>query len=58
MFRCAGCKKRLKETASGKMILVPIVSMLVGLIRSTSPSRVHEYSIEYYAKRTESVDYD
>ncbi len=63
-LECAACldvlvaKKRLKDADSGKMILIPIVSMLVGLIRSTSPSRVYENSIKYHTKKTESVDYD
>jgi len=61
-LECSACldvlvaKKRLKEADSGKMILVPVVSMLVGLIRSTSPSRVHEDSAEYHTKRTGSGD--
>ena len=47
-LECAACldvlvaKKRLIEAGPGKAILVRIVSMLVGLIRSTSPDRVHE----------------
>jgi len=55
VLECAACldvlsaKKRIKqeEAASGKLILIGIVSMLVGLIRSTSPSRVYEESAEY-----------
>jgi hypothetical protein len=35
-------KKRLAQAEPGKEILVRMVSMLVGLIRSTSPDRVHE----------------
>jgi four helix bundle protein len=52
-LECAACldvlvaKKRLVEAGPGKMILVRIVSMLVGLIRSTSPDRVHEDSGSY-----------
>ena len=47
-LECAACldvlvkKKRIEQADFGKSILVRIVSMLVGLIRSTSPSRVHE----------------
>ena len=51
-------KKRIEEADSGKAILVRIVSMLVGLIRSTSPSRSHEDSAEYGTRRTESTDCD
>ena len=53
-LECAACldvlvaKKLITEADSGKIILVSIVSMLVGLIRSTSPSRVYEDSIEYH----------
>ncbi|MEI8139182.1 MAG: four helix bundle protein [bacterium] len=52
-LECAACldvlvaKKRLKEADEGKEILVRIVSMLVGLIRSTSSDRVHEDSCSY-----------
>jgi four helix bundle protein len=52
-LECAACldvlvaKKRLVEAGAGKTILVRIVSMLVGLIRSTSPDRVHEESGSY-----------
>ena len=35
------------ETVEGKTILARIVSMLVGLIKSTSPSRVYEEPGEY-----------
>jgi len=47
-LECAACldvlvaEKRLVEAEPGKEILVRIVSMLVGLIRSTSPNRLHE----------------
>ena len=47
-LECAACldvlvaKRKLVEADPGKAILVRIVSMLVGLIRSTSPDRVHE----------------
>ena len=52
-LECAACldvlvvKKRIAQADSGKAYLVRIVSMLVGLIRSTSPSRVHEDSVGY-----------
>ncbi len=47
-LECAACldvlvaKKRLDQAEQGKEILVRIVSMLVGLIRSTSSDRVYE----------------
>lgn len=47
-LECAACldvlmaKNRIDSADEGKDILVRIVSMLVGLIRSTSASRVHE----------------
>ena len=52
-LECAACldvlvaKKRLTDTEQGKEILIGIVSMLVGLIRSTSPDRLHEDRAEY-----------
>jgi four helix bundle protein len=54
-LECAGCldlifiKKLLSEEEldSGKMLLKDIVSLLVGLIRSNSPDRLHEESVEY-----------
>ena len=52
-LECAACldvlamKKLIVSADPGKAILVRIVSMLVGLIRSTSASRVHEDSTEY-----------
>jgi four helix bundle protein len=54
-LECAACldvlvtKKRIDSADYGKAILVRIVSMLVGLIRSTSASRVYEDSPEYGA---------
>ena len=48
-------KKRIEQADSGKLMLVSIVSMLVGLIRSTSPSRVHEDSADYCTGRPEST---
>ena len=50
-LECAACldvlvaKKKLAEAGPGKAILVRIVSLLVGLIRSTSPDRVHEDTV-------------
>ncbi len=54
-LECAGCldvlvaKKRIKaeEAAEGKEIIAPIVSMLVGLIKRTSPDRVYEEQALY-----------
>ena len=52
-LECAACldvlvaQKRLAEAEQGKEILVRIVSMLVGLIRSTSAVRIHEERAEY-----------
>ena len=52
-LECAACldvlvaKKRIDSADAGKAILVRIVSMLVGLIRSTSANRVYEASAEY-----------
>jgi four helix bundle protein len=56
-LECAACldllvaKKRLAQAEPGKEILVRIVSMLVGLIRSTSPDRVHEQGVVYESDR-------
>ena len=56
-LECSAClyvliaKKILQQADSGKMILVRIVSMLVGLIRSTSSSRVYEDSVKYHTKK-------
>ena len=59
-LECAACldvlvaKKRIDSADAGKAILVRIVSMLVGLIRSTSASRVYENShAEYCAESVE-----
>ena len=63
-LECAACldvlvaKKRIEEADMGKAMLVRIVSMLVGLIRSPSPSRVYENSDSYSTNRTESTDYE
>lgn len=52
-LECAACldvlvaKKSIDSAESGKAILVGIVSMLVGLIRSTSAHRVYEDSADY-----------
>ena len=60
-LECAACldvlvaKKRMGQADSGKSMLVSVVSMLVGLIRSTSPSRVHEDSVDYGTTRPEST---
>ena len=57
-LECAACldvlvaKKRLAEAGPGKERLVRIVSMLVGLIRSTSSDRVHEADSEYGSEKT------
>ena len=54
-LECAACldalvaKKHIDSADAGKAILLRIVSMLVGLIRSTSARRVHEASAEYCA---------
>ena len=58
-LECAACldvlvaKKRMDSAEPGKAILVCMVSMLVGLIRSTSASRVHEESSVYGAASAE-----
>ena len=54
-LECAGCldlifiKKLLSEVEldAGKPLLKDIVSLLVGLIRSNSPDRLHEEAVEY-----------
>lgn len=54
-LECAACldvliaKKRIESADSGKAVLASIVSMLVGLIRSTSAHRVHENTEKYDA---------
>ena len=59
-LECAACldvlvaKKRLVEAGPGKAILVRIVSMVVGLIRSTSPDRVHEDKASYVTRNEKS----
>src|ERR1039457_2277761 len=54
-LECAGCldlifiKKLLSEVEldAGKTLLRDIVSLLIGLIRSNSPDRLHEEAVEY-----------
>jgi four helix bundle protein len=54
-LECAGCldlifiKKMLSEVEldAGKTLLRDIVSLLIGLIRSNSPDRLHEEAVEY-----------
>ena len=61
-LECAACldvlvaKKRIAQADSGKAFLVRIVSMVVGLIRSTSPSRVHEDSVDYGTRPARETD--
>jgi four helix bundle protein len=63
-LECAACldvltarkQMKLEEADAGKLILIGIVSMLVGLIRSTSPSRVYEESGEYIVNSSEDRD--
>ncbi len=61
-LECAAClyvlvaKKRINSADSGKLMLMNIVPMLVGLIRSTSASRVYETPAEYSTGYAESVD--
>jgi four helix bundle protein len=55
-LECAGCldlifiKKLLSEAEldQGKMLLKDIISLLVGLIRSNSPDRLHEEPVAYH----------
>ena len=49
-------RKRLARAEPGKEILVRIVSMLVGLIRSTSADRIHEERAEYEADNRRLAD--
>ncbi|MEM0967302.1 MAG: four helix bundle protein [Verrucomicrobiota bacterium] len=63
-LECAACldvllaRKHLDSTQDGKVMLVRIVSMLVGLIRSTSGSRVHEEPANYDSGGSESLNLD
>jgi four helix bundle protein len=58
-LECAACldvliaKNRIANADSGKIILLRIVSMLAGLIRSTSKSRVYEPSANYNVEKSE-----
>jgi four helix bundle protein len=51
-------KKRIEQPDAGKAILVGVVSMLVGLIRATSTSRVYEDSTDYCTDNARTADYD
>ncbi len=51
-------KKRLAQAEPGNEILVRIVSVLVGLIRSTSPDRVHEQRAVYGSNHRGLGDYE
>jgi four helix bundle protein len=65
-LECAACldvllaKHRLEQSDcdQGKEFLCRIVSMLVGLIRSTSPDRVHEEVGRGYSGTTDAVNPD
>jgi len=66
-LECAGCLDVLvakavlseEEVAPGKKILANVVSMLVGLIKSTSPSRVYEEVTAYESvAEDDNGDYD
>ena len=60
-LECAGCldllliKRLLSETEldEGKTLLKDIVSLLVGLIRSNSPDRLHDATVEYQVEGEE-----
>ncbi len=61
-LECAACldvlvaRKRISQEQSeaGKAILNSIVSILVGLVRTTSPDRVHEEQIPYRVRDADS----
>jgi four helix bundle protein len=61
-LECAACldvlvaKKKLPQAEQGKEMLVRIVSMLVGLIRSTSSERVYEGPGVYEADNRRLAD--
>ena len=63
-LECAGCldlifiKKLLSEAEldEGKSLLRDVVSLLVGLIRSNSPDRLHEDPVEYRVRDGEKRD--
>ena len=46
----------ITQADSGKVFLVRIVSMGVGLIRSTSPSRVHENPVDTDTRPAREAD--
>ena len=52
-LECAACldvllaRKRIESADAGKEMLARIVAMLVGLIRSTSPDRLHDPGERY-----------
>ena len=58
-LECAACldvlvaRKLIESADEGKAMLASIVSMLVGLIRSISPIRVHEEPADYGAEPRE-----
>ena len=47
-----------QELAHGKAMLEKIVSMLVGVIRSNSPDRLHETPVSYRVKTGKDYDQD
>jgi hypothetical protein len=51
-------RKRLDQAEEGKAMLARVVSMRVGLIRSTSPRRVYDDVTEYGNRRGESANHD
>jgi len=61
-LECAACldvlvaRKQLVEAGLGKEILVRIVCMLVGLIRSTSADRVYENRCSYVTQKQKPSD--
>jgi len=63
-LECAGCldlmfiKKLLSEAESdeGKSLLRDLVSLVVGLIRSNAPDRLHEDAVEYRVGEGEKRD--
>ena len=56
-LECAACldvllaRKRIESADPGKEMLARIVAMLVGLIRSTSPDRLHDPGETYKSER-------
>lgn len=59
-LECAACldvllaRKRIENADAGKAMLARIVAMLVGLIRSTSPARLHDPGESYKSERPNS----